>query len=492
MLKKIFITLFLVLLFIPSSLSASNNYDTLVNNWFNTFSNKIEKKYNIEGEILYFEWFTSKLNKLLVKKKLNKAQISIVNNLIELSNEYIFNKNIFKNEFKSKQYFKNNIITKWFKNISYNSDNIFLDKWVWYSYNYDSHLKFPEWTNITNEDLIYNWINKNNNLVFLREDNTLWFVLNYKKIRLISEDLIYWVTKKYNFLKEIKNDKKKLNAQTDIYFKELKDISLKLTKWKSDNEKIKILYKYVLDNLKYTQPIVLSDYRIFSWIDTFKNNDGVCEWYVKMFLYMLNYAWISDVEAIRWYVIDAKDFPQIWHAWVRIWDKYYDPTFDDPIWAISTKKYYQYKYFALPYDLFYANRYDYNKIPTFLKEKSLSYRKNLVLKKTAPMVSKYKNSWYNLLKPFVLKLKYLIDINSKLNIENLKTIVEYYKVTNFQFLKDNKVKKITKLKYYIINNSNIEDLYEQLNYSFDWYYLFKWDLDNWNFEYRLAYDLNIK
>jgi len=30
-------------------------------------------------------------------------------------------------------------------------------------------------------------------------------------------------------------------------------------------------------------------------------------------------------------VIDAADFPNIGHAWLRIDDKYYDPTFDDPV-----------------------------------------------------------------------------------------------------------------------------------------------------------------
>jgi transglutaminase/protease-like cytokinesis protein 3 len=46
---------------------------------------------------------------------------------------------------------------------------------------------------------------------------------------------------------------------------------------------------------------------------------------------MLAFAGIEDIEHIRGYVIDAVDFPQIGHAWVRIGNRYYDPTFDDPI-----------------------------------------------------------------------------------------------------------------------------------------------------------------
>ena len=80
-------------------------------------------------------------------------------------------------------------------------------------------------------------------------------------------------------------------------------------------------------------------------------------------MYMLNFAWVSDTEVIRGFVIDATDFPEIWHAWVRIWNKYYDPTFDDPIGQKDTKKLENYKFFRLPKDLFYTNRFTYDDTP---------------------------------------------------------------------------------------------------------------------------------
>ncbi|MDQ7023901.1 MAG: hypothetical protein Q9M97_10560 [Candidatus Gracilibacteria bacterium] len=44
---------------------------------------------------------------------------------------------------------------------------------------------------------------------------------------------------------------------------------------------------------------------------------------------------------------------------MKIGKLYYDPTFDDPIGQNSTKEFNEYKYFGLPKDLLYANRFDY-------------------------------------------------------------------------------------------------------------------------------------
>ena len=45
------------------------------------------------------------------------------------------------------------------------------------------------------------------------------------------------------------------------------------------------------------------------------------------------------------------------------------------------------------------------------------------------------------------------------------------------------------MKYYLIDDSSVGIVLKQLNYNLKWYYLFKWKLDNWNYEYRLAYNL---
>jgi len=86
----------------------------------------------------------------------------------------------------------------------------------------------------------------------------------------------------------------------------------------NQEEKIQSIYAWILENISYSSDVRLDDEKIFSGVETFKNNEGVCTGYTKLMLYMLFYAGIYDVEVIRGHVIDAADFPQIGHAWVRI------------------------------------------------------------------------------------------------------------------------------------------------------------------------------
>lgn len=492
MFKKIIYIIILIVFSIPTSIHANEEISTLAKNWFTTFSKTVRQKNSPEKEILYFEWFSTKLNDLITIKKFNTNQINLLNDLIKLSNERVFEMKSSIRENSTKIILRTNSLINDFKYFSYNIDNIFLENWVWYTYKFDTHLTFPKWTNIKIEDLNYNWIDKNKSLVFLREDNSLWFANNYTKVKLISNNIIYWIPNKYNFLKEIKNDKKNTFYESDNDFINLKDITLKLTNWKKESEKIKIIYDYILNNIEYPTTFSLNEPKIFSWIDTFITKKGICEGYTKVLLYMLNFSWIGNSEVIRWYVIDAQDFPKIWHAWIKIWNTYYDPTFDDPMWQISTRKFSDYKFFWLPYDLFYTNRYTFDNLPVYLKEESIDARISLIATKILPMVYKYRYSNYNLLKPYILKLDNWIDINKKLDIEDLKKIIEYYEVNNFTFKKSGITKIISGLKYYNIVETEIDNILEQLNYSFTWYYLFKWKLDNWGYEYRLAYNVELK
>ena len=490
MLRKIIFSLILITsLSFTSPIYANEEVWSLAKTWFSNYAKKIDKKYSDTKEIIFLKWFSNKLSDLLSKNNFNSSQIKLINDLAKLANERVFKKQRTIAEKSAKLILKTNSLLKDFKKFSYNPEHIFLENWVWYTYKFEQYLKFHAWINIRKEDLEFNNINPASDVVFRKTDGILWFVTKYEKIKLISDYIIYWVPDKYNFLKEIKNDKKNISYETDNYFKSLKKITLSLTKWKSKKEKIKAIYNYILDNIEYTNWFSLSDAKIFSWIDTFKNKNWVCEWYSKIFLYMLNFANIDDVEVIRWYVLDAQDFPKVWHAWVRIWDRYYDPTFDDPIWRIETKKYSEYKYFSMPKDLFYTNRYDFAYLPEWLKTQTLEFRENFIAKKIKSLIAKYKNSWYNLIKPYLLKLNNWIEVDKKLNIEDLKKIAAYYEVNNFKFIKNYSSKTIKTLKYYLVTDDNVEILVKQLNYSFSWYYLFKWYLDSWNYEYRLGYDI---
>ena len=66
--------------------------------------------------------------------------------------------------------------SKLFKNISYTKNNIFLEDGIWYTYEFKNFSFFPDNLEITQDDLNFNWIDPNRALLFVREDNTLWFV----------------------------------------------------------------------------------------------------------------------------------------------------------------------------------------------------------------------------------------------------------------------------------------------------------------------------
>ncbi len=133
----------------------------------------------------------------------------------------------------------------------------------------------------------------------------------------------------------------------------------------------------------------------------------------------------------------------------------------------------------------YTNRYTYRSLPNSLKTETIEYRKDLVNKNLFELVTKYENEDYLLLRPLKFKKQNNIPYDEEITVEHLKNIVEYWKVDNFTF----KGKSIKKLMYFSINQNNISAILEQSEYNLEWYYLFKWKLEDWSYEYRLAYDV---
>lgn len=303
------------------------------------------------------------------------------------------------------------ISDKWVNNDIYNSfkikisknNNLILEDWVWYTYIYSQYKKIWEWA-ILSKDILKNvWLDPDTTILLLDENNQISFVTDYKKTKLISDYIISWITNKQEFLTQLADDKRFVDTDSDELFLKLKNETNDLTKWLSDANKISKIYDYILKNISYSK--TTDNKEIFSWINTYENKQWVCWWYSKLNLYMLSFAWISNVEVKTWYVLDSKVFPNIGHAWIKISDKYYDPTYDDPIWNIKTKTFGQYKYFWLPQDLFYANKYDYGTIPSFLKTETLDSREKLITDNLYKLVTKYKNENYILLKPFTFQDK---------------------------------------------------------------------------------------
>jgi len=491
----------ILILCVISLFCIQNTYatDQLNNNWvsvkvekiFSAFTSSYEKKHSKNKTLTLVKQLESKITLILETRNITWDKLLTLDSLLKMSREYLSNDEYSKIKFKRDIVLNNFKTTKKFTKKMHLRNDVFLEDWVWFTYIFKSHLAFPKWVTPTDNDLDYNNINTKEHLVFITDDNLVWFVKEYKKIKLISNAIIYWIPNKLEFLKEIRDDKKVIQVETDLDFLQIKKQSKTLTDWLYKKEdKIAALYNHVLENVSYTQPISLEDKKIFSWIETYKNKDWVCEWYVKYFQYLLQFSWIEDVESIRGYVIDAQDYPNIGHAWTRIGNNYYDPTFDDPIWQTATKIEKDYIFYKLPKDLFYTNRYNYWNNNTVLEKAPLNYRKQYIKKQLVTVYSKYKDSNYNITKDLKFRDLHNIDLYKDLDLEMLKTSIGYSKVKNFTFEEDNIQKRITKLNFYTIAKSeDINIILKQLNYNLEWHKLLEWEDEKWDITYRLWFDL---
>ncbi|QFR39200.1 hypothetical protein A9Q91_03110 [Candidatus Gracilibacteria bacterium 28_42_T64] len=477
------------LLFIPIQTYTYNSIDPKLKRVFSKFIIKLEKKYSLSKEIEFLNNLNKKLEQIKEKKKLSTKKEELVNDIIALSNEKLFSLELSQKIDKGNQQMKLFTFSNDFRKKIYGKENIFLEDGVWYSYIFKSYLGFPKGTNIRSQDLSYNNISTQDHLLFIKDDGEPAFVKEFNKIKLIPDDIIFGVPDKFKLLLEIKDDKITLWSDTDDLFSDLREKTIQLTKGLNREEKIQKIYSYVLDNTQYTKEIDLTDRKIFSGILTYKNNEGVCEGYAKYFTYMLYFAGIGDAEVIRGYVIDAQDFPNIGHAWVRVGDTYYDPTFDDPVGGLETREKDEYKYFNLPKDLLYTNRFNYSDLPEQIKNSDLNYRTSFIRKNLSILSSKYEGDDYNILKPIQFRKNNGLLAYETLKFSHLKNILPYYEVDNFNFKKDGKNQKLKKLSYYVINEDKIDNFLEQVQYNLDGYYLFKWKLSDAEYEYRIAYNV---
>lgn len=333
-------------------------------------------------------------------------------------------------------------------------------------------------------------------VIFFQDDQKrFWFLSDYSKIKLISSNILEWISNKEEFLKNVNDDKKFIVDESDEIFKQIKKLTLSITSQsKNEQDKIQKIYSWILHNITYTKNFTLDDYKIYSWILTYKNKDGVCDGYTKLMGYMLLFAGVSDVEILKWFVIDVPDFPQIWHAWVKIGDYYYDPTFDDPVWAVDTLTSEKYKYYKLPKDLFYTNRYDFEELPEYLTSYTLNDRKKEVKKALSKLTKKYKDQKYLLLAPLEFRSTSGLAYDSKITFESLKKLIPYYEMqSDYSITINGKKKYISFFQYYnLANEDDIENVLSMRNFDMKGLYLFKWIWSSWNIQYRLGYDVTFE
>ena len=308
----------LILACMPSSYSVFAD-DVL--NWklersYHRFVQKLERTNPSETISLLYK-LSDRVDVILASKQLSIQKKELIEYLWEINNNTIL-QSIFTKQSKNFQ-----DIYDSYPNISlfdvriYNDLDVSLENGIWYYYRYNKWESFSSNT-FRIHDLRSNKLLDADILLDIRGEKIV-FIREFEKVKLIDDDIISWVKNKYEFLKEISDDKRFLSTDTDEYFRQLKlDTQELIWDEKDTQKKIQRIYDFVLWHVSYSQDLDIEDKKIFSGILSYKNRDGVCEWYSKLMIYMLGFAGIWDYEVIRGYVINAPDFPQIWHAWVRI------------------------------------------------------------------------------------------------------------------------------------------------------------------------------
>lgn len=378
--------------------------------------------------------------------------------------------------------------SKYFKVLNFDFPTS-LENNIYYAYKFSKYYYFDDTEWFYYSDFIKLWYTKDK-IIILKKDYKYYIVKDFQKTKLFDANLITWIKDKDKFLSLIYDDLKKSAINSDNIETNLKNIRLVTTNFKS-TDKIKDAYAWVLSNINYFTWDLNTEKNsyIFSWLYTFQNKLGVCDWYTKILTYLLMFSWIENVEVKTGFVINSDLFPNFWHAWVKIWDYYYDPTFDDPIGQKNTKTFSEYKYFKLPKSIIYTDRFDWININDSLKKSSKSLRDLLVAKKFYDVAKLYKNSDYLILKPYIAKINLWLKFNEKLDLSKAKNIFSYMEVNSdySYYDKSGNKKYIKNILYYKVDDTNLETTFAQIfSYNTSWVYLLKWNLWNWKYEYRLS------
>lgn len=420
----------------------------------------------------YFE-LSSQNYKHFIKNKLTSSVIVYFKNGYILTNDFV----------KERKYTFFDL-EKTFSHVIDIQKPYFLENGVYYTYKYNYYIIFQEDRGLYESDLIANKINPKQTLL-IKDWEKYFFSNDYNKIKLVSSDIIANISNKEEFLFNISDDNKFNISDADSILREIKKDTQMLVSWVNhESEKIRLIYRFLINRVVYYENYSDGNKQIYSGVLTYKNKTGVCDGYVKLFLYMLSFAGVSDVEVKRGFAYDNQDFPNFWHAWVKIGNMYYDPTFDDPIGGNGNGSWY---YFELPYELMYTNRFDGIVIPENLKNMPLTQRKNLVAQNIYKIYDKYRSYplLYTVRNKIFLWFKYDQKITLSSVIQNMKVL----SVKRGTFVENGYRFTIRSLNYYLLTESNVENILSNPKIDLSDMYLFLWYKNDGTFEYRLAYDV---
>lgn len=361
--------------------------------------------------------------------------------------------------------------------------------WNYILYSFSKYYYFDDtfWAYLT--DLTQAWITKDKSLMVYNWVK-YYFVKDFSKRVVISKDLLQNMSNKSEVLSNLYSDTQNYESLNISLLQQIKSTTSLITSWlTTDEAKISAIYSWIVFNLEYDNTTDSSDYKIYSWLESFKNKSWVCDWYAKLLLYMLSFAWVENSEIKRWYAFDNKDFPDFWHAWVKIWDYYYDPTFDDPIGQSSDYTFSDFKYFKLPHDLMYINRFDWDNELKNYSNLSLTERKQIALKNLYSFYTKYSD--YNLVKKIKNRIVLWFTYSDSITLDLVKNKLWYFDLSNWSFTKSWVKYTLASYKYYTISDSNIETVLSIKTLDLNDCILFKF-YNGTSYEYRLAYDIIYK
>ncbi|MDR0772040.1 MAG: hypothetical protein LBF15_03165 [Candidatus Peribacteria bacterium] len=113
--------------------------------------------------------------------------------MLRLNNEKIFELEMAVIERNNRAIINAFDFLKDFQVVVYNNDYVVKENGVWYTYMFDGSYVFNNIRDLTKANLEYNKVDSKSTLIFVDENNNVNFVFaeEYKKIKLVSNDVIY-------------------------------------------------------------------------------------------------------------------------------------------------------------------------------------------------------------------------------------------------------------------------------------------------------------
>lgn len=357
-----------------------------------------------------------------------------------------------------------------------------LIEWDYYGYFFNKFNFFEDSFWVYDSSLEASKLYRDNTLLYY-DYESVRFITDYTQTLIAKKEDIFWFPNKNIFLEEIYNDKKKYDTN-DVFsiLSEIENLTYKIIEWKDTDESIFAIFDWVSKNIEYPNDIVVAvqDPKNLSALETFKRKSWIER--NRLIAYMLLFAWIEEIEYMKWFKINSIDFPNFWSSWLKIWDMYYDHIEN---WELL----------YAPYDIFYLDRYNYKDIPSSLFQANKKDLDMLIFKK-ASLLDKWvidQNYNYPIFDEFNFRNTYNIPFESEIDISTLKEAIWYNTVLNNSFYyidsDSGKNTEIKRLNYYNINDLSIQSVLKHINYDLNGYKLFYWELKDGNKVWRLGYNI---